>query len=138
LRAGEVHKGQHWCVVVFTLHPSFSHLILIMPRPAGGAKKRPVAKALALKEAVAKKAMVKPSAWKAASGISGMHVTQGKENRPVTAAPAPISSTSATSVRRTCTGAQPAPPSLSRGMSATISLPPFVANSFGSIYTSCC
>lgn len=98
-----------------SLHPSplFSHLTLIMPRPAGGAKKRPVAKTLALKEAAAKEAMVKPSARKATSG-TGMHVTRGKENRPVTAAS--VSSMSATSVRRTHAGAQPAVPALSRGM----------------------
>jgi hypothetical protein len=208
------YKGEYWCVVVFTHHPSFSHLTLIMPRPAGGAKKRPVAKALALKEAAAKEALVKLSARRAipaaslitqslsaimqsvtssalpsspqphgamlsdvqqrslratwahvqrqcdmgppthhsvamtvianwianwmhvtrgkencpvmaapasvssTSAASGMHVTRGKEDCPVMAAPASVSSTSATSVRHMHTGAQPAVPALSRGMPA--------------------
>ena len=60
-------------LLVFTHLPSFSDLTLSMPsKPAAGAKKRPVAKTLALKDA-----MAKTSAQKAASRN---HATQGKEH----------------------------------------------------------
>lgn len=99
-------------LLVFTHLPSFSDLTLSMPsKPAAGAKKRPAAKTLALKDA-----MAKTSAQKA----SRNRATQGKEHPPATAAPASVALVSAsttTSVRDTRTASQHAAPALNEGIS---------------------